>query len=38
MRERFSKPEMTADILILEMEAQGLVETVDALRSFARLM
>lgn len=38
MRERLSKPEMTPDSLMLEMEAQGLVETVDALRPFARLI
>jgi hypothetical protein len=32
MRERFKKPEKTADLLLLDMEAEGLIETVDALR------
>jgi predicted nucleic acid-binding protein len=33
MRERFEKPSMTAGDLLLKMEAAGLTETVDALRS-----
>lgn len=32
MRERFRKPEKTADVLLLDMEANGLTETVDVLR------
>lgn len=32
MRERFKKPEKTAEVLLLEMEAEGLTETVDVLR------
>ncbi|MFC0808544.1 hypothetical protein ACFHWW_24300 [Ensifer sp. P24N7] len=32
MRERFRKPEKTADILLLDMEANGLTETVDILK------
>jgi hypothetical protein len=32
MRERFKKPEMTPEALLLAMEAAGLVETVDLLR------
>ena len=32
MRERFKLPAMTAETLLLEMEAQGLTETVDILR------
>jgi predicted nucleic acid-binding protein len=32
MRERFKKPEKTAELLLLDMEADGLVETVDLLR------
>jgi hypothetical protein len=32
MRERFKKPEMKADDLLLLMEAAGLLETVDLLR------
>lgn len=32
MRERFRKPKLEASQLLLKMEAQGLVETVDALR------
>lgn len=34
MRERFRKPEMTAQTLLLEMEAAGLTETVDVLRPY----
>lgn len=33
MRERFKRPEMTAEQLLLKMEAVGLTETVDALRT-----
>ena len=33
MRERFRRPEKTADLLFLDMEAAGLTETVDALRA-----
>ena len=32
MRERFKKPEKTAELLLLDMEAAGLTETVDVLR------
>lgn len=32
MRERFKKPEKTAEVLLLDMEAAGLTETVDVLR------
>jgi predicted nucleic acid-binding protein len=32
MRERLKRPEKTAETLLLEMEADGLVETVDLLR------
>jgi PIN domain len=32
MRERFKRPEKTAEILLLDMEAEGLVATVDILR------
>jgi hypothetical protein len=32
MRERFQQPEKTPDLLLLDMEAAGLVETVDVLR------
>ncbi|MCA1409224.1 PIN domain-containing protein [Ensifer sp. IC3342] len=32
MRERFRKPEKTADVLLLDMEANGLTETVDVLK------
>lgn len=32
MRERFKLPEKSADMLLLDMEAEGLVETVDVLR------
>jgi predicted nucleic acid-binding protein len=32
MRERFKKPEKTAELLFLDMEAAGLTETVDVLR------
>ena len=31
MRERFQRPEKTPDLLLLDMEAAGLVETVDVL-------
>lgn len=33
MRERFKRPDKTADQLLLDMEAAGLTETVDALRA-----
>lgn len=33
MRQRFKRPEKTAELLLLDMEALGLTETVDALRS-----
>lgn len=33
MRARFKKPEKTAELLLLDMEAVGLTETVDVLRS-----
>ncbi|OAP45983.1 PIN domain-containing protein [Sinorhizobium americanum] len=32
MRERFRKPEKTAHVLLLDMEANGLTETVDVLK------
>lgn len=32
MRERFRKPEKTADVLLLDMEANDLTETVDVLK------
>lgn len=32
MRKRFKRPEKTAEQLLLDMEAEGLVETVDILR------
>ena len=34
MRERFKKPEVTAEKLLLEMEARGLTETVDVLKPY----
>lgn len=33
MRERFRKPEKTPEVLLLDMEANGLTETVDILRA-----
>jgi len=33
MRERFKRPEKTAEAMLLEMEADGLTETVDVLRT-----
>ncbi len=33
MRDRFDRPEKTAEQLLLDMEAAGLTETVDALRA-----
>lgn len=33
MRLRLKRPEKTADMLLLDMEANGLIETVDVLRS-----
>lgn len=35
MRERFNKPEMTAEQLLVAMEAAGLTDTVDVLRPHA---
>jgi hypothetical protein len=35
MRESFNRPEMTAEHLLIKMDARGLSETVDALRSHA---
>ena len=35
MRQRFKKPELSADQLLLEMEARGLIETVDVLKPYA---
>lgn len=32
MRERFKRPEKTADLLLLDMEAEGLTQTVDMLK------
>lgn len=32
MRERFRRPEKTAEALLLDMEAAGLIETADVLR------
>lgn len=34
MRERFKKPAMTTDALLLKMEAEGLLETADLLRPY----
>ncbi|GGF30982.1 hypothetical protein GCM10011611_41360 [Aliidongia dinghuensis] len=34
MRERFKRPEMTAEHLLIGMEAAGLTETVDTLRGY----
>lgn len=34
MRARFRKPQLTADQLLLEMEARGLIETVDVLKPY----
>jgi hypothetical protein len=36
MRLRFKRPEKTPDILLLDMEASGLIETVDGLRAHVR--
>ena len=36
MRQRFSRPGKTAEALLLDMEAVGLVETVDVLRAHVR--
>lgn len=33
MRERFKRPEKTAELLLLDMGANGLIETVDILRA-----
>jgi len=34
MRERFKKPAMTAEALLLKMEAEGLLETADLLKPY----
>jgi hypothetical protein len=34
MRRRFKRPELTAEMLLLEMDARGLTETVDMLRPY----
>ena len=34
MRERFKRPTMTAEALLLKMEAEGLLETADLLRPY----
>lgn len=36
MRERLKKPEKSAEALLLDMEAEGLTETVDALKPHVR--
>lgn len=36
MRERFNRPALTADELLLKMEAEGLSETVDVLRAHSQ--
>ncbi len=36
MRERYRKPELDAEALLLRMDAVGLIETVDALREHVR--
>lgn len=36
MRERLKRPEKTADVLLLDMEAAGLTQTVDTLRAYVR--
>lgn len=36
MRERLRKPERNAEVLLLDMEAAGLTQTVDALRGHSR--
>lgn len=38
MRRRLKAPEMTADALLLQMEARGLTETVDVLKPFIYLL
>lgn len=38
MRERFKKPEQSAEQLLLEMEARGLTETVDVLRPYTKFL
>jgi hypothetical protein len=35
MRERFKKPEVTAERLLIRMEAEGVTQTVDVLRAHA---
>ncbi|WP_245412192.1 hypothetical protein [Methylocella silvestris] len=36
MRERFKRPEKTAEVVLLDMEAIGLLETADILRPHVR--
>ncbi|MDX7952663.1 PIN domain-containing protein [Lichenihabitans sp. Uapishka_5] len=36
MRERFRKPDLSAELLLMNMEANGLTETVDVLRPYAQ--
>ena len=36
MRRRFKRPEMTPEMLLLEMDARGLTETVDMLRPYVQ--
>lgn len=36
MRERFKKPEKTAEVLLLDMEAEGLIAVVDILKPHAQ--
>ncbi len=36
MRERFKKPEKTAEVLLLDMEAEGLISVVDILKQHVR--
>lgn len=38
MRKRFKRPEMSAEDLLLGMEARGLTETVNVLRPYARFL
>ncbi len=36
MRQRFKKPALTPDQLLLEMEARGLIEAVDVLKPYVK--
>ena len=38
MRARFKRPELTADELLLKMDAEGLAETVSELRNYIQLI